>query len=143
MGSRTQETTRGAWWTTRIAALGPALVVLLAALVVCLGYAAHDDSSPAAASMTTVAATANPAGIPADHHATAVAHRTGCPAGDMCCGPASDGLRAVLIAPAQPLQAILPRTPDLPTQPDPLVLSAEPVTTGRTPDLHVLQVQRI
>ncbi|MFI1721946.1 hypothetical protein [Streptomyces sp. NPDC020489] len=142
MGSRTQNTTREAWQTTRTAALWPALVVLLAALVACLGFAAHADSSQAAASMTMVSAPAIPAAAPADHHAASVAHPADCPAGDVCCVPAGDRVRAVLVAPAQPLHAILPRTPDLPSQPDTTARSTEPVLTGRAPDLHVLQVQR-
>ncbi len=140
--SRTQGTTRGAWRTTRTAALGPALVLLLAALVACLGFAAHADSSQPAASMTTVSAPAIPAADPADHHAALVAHPADCPAGDVCCVPAGDRVRAVLVAPAQPPHALLPRTPDLPRQPDTLPPATEPVPTGRAPDLHVLQVQR-
>jgi hypothetical protein len=142
MGSRTQDTTRGAWRTTRTAALCAALAVLLAALVACLGFAAHADSSPAAASMTTVSASAIPTAAPADHQAAAVAHPADSPAGDVCCGPAVDGVRAVLVAPAQPPHAILPRTPDLPRQPDTSACFTEPVPTGHAPDLHVLQVQR-
>ncbi|WP_329333901.1 hypothetical protein OG252_04550 [Streptomyces sp. NBC_01352] len=140
MGSRRQDTTRGAWWTTRIAPLCPALVVLLAALVACLGFAAHADSSQAAS--TTLSASAIPTAAPADHHTPAVAHPADCPAGDMCCRAAVNGMRAVLVAPAQPVHAILPRTPDVPGQPDTSACSTEPIPTGRAPDLHILQVQR-
>jgi len=142
MGSRTQETTREAWRTTRTAALWAALVVLLVALVACLGFAVHADNSQAAASMTTVSAPTTPAAAPADHHAASVAHPADCPAGDVCCVPAGDRVRAVLGASAQPPHAILPRTPDIPRQPDTSPRSTEPVPTGRAPDLHVLQVQR-
>ncbi|MET9462540.1 hypothetical protein ABZY05_47350 [Streptomyces canus] len=142
MGSRTQDTTREAWRTTRTAALWPALVVLLTAVVACLGFAAHAESSQAAASLTTASAPGIPAAAPADHHAASVAHPADCPAGDVCCVPAGDRARAVLVAPAQPLDAILPRTPDLPRQPDTNARSTEPVPTGHAPDLHVLQVQR-
>ncbi|MEU5112884.1 hypothetical protein AB0G64_15420 [Streptomyces longwoodensis] len=116
-------------------------MVLLAAVVACLGFAAHAESSQAAPSMTTVSAPAIPAAAPADHHAASVAHLADCPAGDVCCVPAGDRVRAVLVAPAQPLHAILPLS-DLPRQPDTSPLSTEPVSTGRAPDLHVLQVQR-
>ncbi|WP_411152949.1 hypothetical protein [Streptomyces sp. A30] len=141
MGSRRQDTTRGAWWTTRIAPLCPALVVLLAALVAYLGFAAHADSSQAA-STTTLSASAIPTAAPTDHHTAAVAHPADCPAGDMCCRAAVNGMRAVLVAPAQPVHAILPRTPDVPRQADTSACSTEPVPTGRAPDLHILQVQR-
>ncbi|MCX4481605.1 hypothetical protein OOK44_35080 [Streptomyces cellulosae] len=117
-------------------------MVLLAVLVLCLEYAAHADSGSPAASMTTVSAPANPAGTPVGHHVTTAAHPADCPAGDMCCGPAGDRVRAVLVAPAQPLQAIMPRMPDLPRQPDTPSRSTESAAPACAPDLHVLQVQR-
>src|SRR5690606_26033455 len=55
----------GAWWTTPPAALGPALALLLAALVMCLGYGAHGGvgghASPMTA-MTSVSSGQAPAG---------------------------------------------------------------------------------
>lgn len=141
MGSRTHDTTRRAWWNTRLAALCPALVVLLAALVVCLGYAAHGDSAPVA-SMTTVSTTATPTAAPAGHHLATAAHPADCPPGDVCCGAVGDSARAVLVAPAQLSQAILPRMPDLPRQPDTPTGPPEAAQADHAPDLHVLQVQR-
>ncbi|GHG01713.1 hypothetical protein GCM10018777_10470 [Streptomyces albogriseolus] len=141
MGSLRQHTARGTWWTTRIAALCPALAVLLAALVICLGAVAHGQSTPATASMTTMSATAAPTDTPAEHHATTAAHPSDCLPGDVCCRPA-DGVRAVLATPSQPLPAVLPRMPDLPRQPDTPALSTGPASACLAPDLHVLQVQR-
>ncbi|WP_328690214.1 hypothetical protein OHA74_13650 [Streptomyces phaeochromogenes] len=142
MGSRTQHTARGTRWTTRIAAFCPALAVLLAALVICLGSVAHGQSAPDTASMTTMSATAVPTGTPAEHHAATSAHPSGCLPGDVCCRPATDSAQAVLAAPAQPHPAVLPRTPDLPGPPDTPLTSTGPAPTCRAPDLHVLQVQR-
>lgn len=143
MGSRRQHTARGTRWTTRIAALCPALAVLLAALVICLGFLAHGQSdAPAIASTTTMSATAIPTGTPVEHHATTAAHPSGCLPDDVCCSPAADGVRAVPAAPAQPLPAVLPRMPDIPKQLDTPSRFADPAPTCRAPDLHVLQVQR-
>ncbi|MGW0476316.1 hypothetical protein [Streptomyces coeruleorubidus] len=142
MGSRTQDTARGTRWTTRIAALCPALAVLLAALVVCLGFVGHGQSALSAASTTTVSTTAVLTGAPAGHHPTTAAHPSDCQPGDACCRAAADGVRAVLAAPAQPLPAILPHAPEIPRQPDTARLTAEPTPVCRAPDLHVLQVQR-
>ncbi|MEV7069114.1 hypothetical protein AB0N97_41155 [Streptomyces collinus] len=142
MGSRPRDTARGTHWTTRIAALCPALAVLLAALVICLGFAGHGQSAPAAASTTTASTTAVLTGAPAEHHTTTAAHPSDCRPGDTCCRAAADGVRAVLAAPTQPLPAILPRTPEIPRQPDTARLTAEPTPVCRAPDLHVLQVQR-
>ncbi|ALV38605.1 hypothetical protein [Streptomyces sp. CdTB01] len=139
MTSRRQSRTRRAWRTTRLAALCPALAVLLAALVICLGSLAHATSDPAAAPMTTVSTTTV---SPADHHASAVAGSANCPAGDMCCAPAADGVHAVLAAPVQPMPVLLPRMPDIPGPPDSAPLRTEPPPTADAPDLHVLQVQR-
>ncbi|MBC9723917.1 hypothetical protein [Streptomyces sp. TRM68367] len=143
MGSRTQHTARGTRRTTRIAALCPALAVLLAALVICLGFLAHGQrDAPVTASTTTMSATAVPTGTPAEHHASTAAHPSDCLPGDVCCSPAADGVRAVPAAPAQPLPAVLPRLPDLPRQLNTPSRFADPAPTCRAPDLHVLQVQR-
>lgn len=146
MSSRTQHTARGAWRTTRIAALCPALVVLLAALVMCLGPATHADSGDhtisATAVMTDVSHEQMRTGNPAEHHAMPVAHPGGCPSGDMCCSPAVHGAAAVLAAPAHPLPVTLPRMPSLPRQQAGPTLLAKPPPAGDAPDLHVLQVQR-
>jgi hypothetical protein len=142
MGSRTQDTARGTHWTTRIAALCPALAVLLAALVICLGFVGHGQNTPAAASTTTASTTAVLTGAPAEHHPTTAAHPSDCQPGDACCRAAADDVRAVLATPAQPLPAILPGTPAIPRQPDAARLPAEPAPVCRAPDLHVLQVQR-
>ncbi|GAA1262529.1 MULTISPECIES: hypothetical protein [Streptomyces] len=147
-GSRTQRAGRGAWWATRIAALCPALSVLLAALVMCLGPAAHGTDGTADGSLPTVTSVA--AGSATQHHARSaypaavetVARRGDCPAGDRCCDPASRGVRAVLSAPAQPHPAVLPRMPaaTMPDAPPPSPSGLPP--SGTAPDLHVLQIQR-
>nr|WP_258404854.1 hypothetical protein [Streptomyces sp. F12] len=142
MSSRTtQRRHRGAWWTTPVAALCPALAVLLAALVMCLGYTAHNASDQAAAPMTTMSATAAQTTPSATHHVKAIAHQADCPAGDVCCNPVAHGVRAVLAAPTQPPPTILPRTPSPPRPDTPLCSTESPPTRG-APDLHVLQVQR-
>jgi hypothetical protein len=89
-----------------------------------------------------VSAVAGLTAVPADHPAPTVAHPADCPARDGYCGPAGAGVGAVRVAPAHPLQATLPRGPDLPRQPDTATRAAEPAPTCRAPDLHVLQVQR-
>jgi hypothetical protein len=123
-------------------ALCPALAVLFAALVMCLGSMTHSAESPAAAPMTTMSATAAQTHTSATHHATTIAHPADCPAGDMCCDPVAQGVRAVRIAPAQPLSAILPRVQGLP-RPDTPARSPGLPPTRSAPNLHVLQVQRI
>lgn len=133
--------TRGAWQTTRTAALRPALITLLAALMFCLGYAAHDHSDPAAAPMATVSAATNSPGTPATHRTTTAAHPADCPAGNVCCRQTIDGAQAVLAAPAQPQPAVLSRMSSL-TRPDTASRAAEPTPICRAPDLHILQVQR-
>ncbi|MFE5022685.1 hypothetical protein ACFRAO_04935 [Streptomyces sp. NPDC056656] len=147
-GSRTQRAGRGAWWATRIAALCPALSVLLAALVMCLGPAVHGTDGMADGSLPTV--TSVKAGSATQHHAQSahphlvetVARRGDCPAGDRCCDPVSRGVRAVLSAPAQPHSAVLPRMPAaaMPDAPPPSPAGLPP--SGTAPDLHVLQIQR-
>ncbi|MER6087456.1 hypothetical protein [Streptomyces bluensis] len=147
MRSQAEHTTREAWWPTRIAALCPALLVLLATLVICLGSVSHGDSGPAGTTMTWMgpmtpaSVDALPAGAPTSHHGTTGAHSADCPYGDVCCGPAADGVRAVLAAPAQPVPVVLPSMPNTPA-PGISSRCAEPPPTGRSPDLHVLQVQR-
>ncbi|MPY52176.1 hypothetical protein [Streptomyces acidicola] len=91
--------------------------------------------------MTTTSVDSLPAGAPTSHHATTGAHPADCPYGDVCCGPAADGVRAVLAAPVQPVPAVLPSMPSVPTPGIPS-RCAEPAPTCRAPDLHVLQVQR-
>ncbi|MDO0932909.1 hypothetical protein QQY66_14845 [Streptomyces sp. DG2A-72] len=141
MKSRAQDATRGTRWTARIAALCPAFAVLLSALVLCLGLVTHGQSAPADASMTTVSTAAT--GSPAEQHLAAPAeHASDCPYDDMRCHRAVDAVRAVLAAPAHPLPAILPRSPDLPRPPDTARRIAGPTPACRAPDLHVLQVQR-
>ena len=127
------------WRTTRLVALCPALAVLLAALVICLGSLPHATSDPADVPMTTMSATA---ATPADHPTKAVTHQADCHAGDTCCTPAAQGVQAVLAAPVQPQPVLLPRTPDLPGPPDSAPRHTEPPPTACAPDLHVLQVQR-
>lgn len=139
MTNRRQFRPRGAWWTTRPAALCPALAVLLAALVVCLGPLAHATSAPAAAPATTMSAMAV---SPADHETKTVTQPADCPDGDTCCAPAAHGVHAVLAAPVQPLPVLLPRMPDLPGPPDSAPRRTEPPPATGAPDLHVLQVQR-
>ncbi|MER6011939.1 hypothetical protein [Streptomyces bluensis] len=147
MRSQAEHTTREAWWPTRIAALCPALLVLLATLVMCLGSVSHADSGPAGTTMTSMgpmapaSVDALPGGAFTSHHGTTGAHPAGCPYGDVCCGPAADGVRAVLAAPVQPVPAVLPRVPITPT-PGISSRCAAAAPTGRSPDLHVLQVQR-
>ncbi|MEU9542736.1 MULTISPECIES: hypothetical protein [Streptomyces] len=146
MSSRTQHTARGAWRTTHIAALCPALAVLLAALVICLGPAAHaasgDRATSTTAAMTGVFHAQMQTGSPAEHHTMPVAHPGGCPAGDVCCSPAVHGAAAVLAAPVHPLPVLLPRMPSLPRREAGPTLLAKPPPADSAPDLHVLQVQR-
>ncbi|ELS56451.1 hypothetical protein STVIR_2549 [Streptomyces viridochromogenes Tue57] len=116
--------------------------MLLAALVICLGVVGHGQSTPAADSTTTVSTTGVLTGTPSEDHTTTAAHPTDCQPGDACCRASADGVRAVLAAPTQPLPAILPRTPEIPRQPDIARLAAEPTPVCLAPDLHLLQVQR-
>jgi hypothetical protein len=123
-------------------ALCPALAVLFAALVMCLGYAAHGADAPATGPMTTMSATAVQANTSATHHAKTIAHPAGCPAGDVCCDPVAHGVRAVRAATDQPLHAVLPRTLSLPRADAPARFPGLPPVRGAA-DLYVLQVQRI
>ncbi|MBK3570954.1 hypothetical protein, partial [Streptomyces sp. MBT62] len=62
MSSRPQRRDRGAWRTTRSAALSSALTMLLATLLVCFGYPAHATASQVAAiPMTSLSAAHKPA----------------------------------------------------------------------------------
>ncbi|MFF7309310.1 hypothetical protein [Streptomyces sp. NPDC008137] len=131
MTSRTppaQRRSRGAWWTTCARVLRPALAVLLATVVMCLGHTEHgvgDDSR-------------------AGHHAmtTAAAHLDDCPAGESCCASAVHPVAGVLAAPVQPVPALLPRMPDLPRRQGGPAPVAQPPPASGAPDLHVLQVLR-
>jgi hypothetical protein len=139
MTGRSQSSTRAAWRTTRLAALCPALTVLLTLLVICLGTGTHAAADPAAGPMTSMSATTV---TPADPSAKVAAHPADCPDDDMCCHAAAQGVHAVLAAPVHPLPVLLPRLPDLPGPPDGTPRRAEPPPTTGAPDLHVLQVQR-
>ncbi|MBK3563602.1 hypothetical protein [Streptomyces sp. MBT62] len=142
MTGREQHRAHGAWRTTRTVALCPALAVLFAALVMCLGALAHATEAPAAAPMTTMSVTAVPADASGTHHARTFADPGGCPAGDVCCDPVAHGVRAVRTAPAEPLPAILPAVRSSLGPGTPARCPALPPARG-APDLHVLQVQRI
>ncbi|MET9567422.1 MULTISPECIES: hypothetical protein [Streptomyces] len=126
MSSRTPQRARR---VTRDAALCPALAVLLAVLVACLGYVpAHGRTAPAAAPVVTVSVPHERLASPAEH--------------DRCCGLPTHETRAVLPVGAHPLPAVAPRMPVVApaaTAPRGPVL---PPARG-APDLHVLQVQRI
>ncbi len=132
----------GAWRTTRTVALCPALAVLVAALVMCLGSMAHGADAPAAVPMTAMSATAVRADTSATHHAQTIGHPAGCPAGDVCCAPVTHGVRAVRTTPAGPVSVNLPRMRSLPGPDAPADFPGLPPARG-APDLHVLQVQRI
>lgn len=137
-----QRRSRRVWWTTRAAVLCPALTVLLAALMVCLGYAAHGGNGDHAAAMTSVSGMQTPTGNPGEHHALPAAHAGDCPSGGTCCAPAVHDVRVILAAPSHPLPVLLPRMPDLPRQPGTTRFFANAPPAGAAPDLHVLQVQR-
>ncbi|MBB3075426.1 hypothetical protein [Streptomyces violarus] len=127
MTSRTplmQRRPRGAWRTTWARVLCPALAVLLAAAVMCLGHAEHGAGDDRAG-----------------HHVTAV-HLHDCPTDDACCAPAVHPAAGVLAAPVQPMPALLPRMPDLPRWQGSPALLAQPPPASGAPDLHVLQVLR-
>ncbi|MFF7467619.1 hypothetical protein [Streptomyces sp. NPDC008092] len=165
MSGRTQHGRRGAWRATRPAVLCHALAMLLTALVMCLGPAAHAAADLATAPMTATSTTRTPPpmtatsttrtpppmtatsaaptapGHAADHHAVAVTHPGNCPAGGVCCAQDTRGVRAVLPTAVQPASSALPRVF---SRPGPAVLacSVGRAPTRGTPDLHVLQVQR-
>ncbi|MFI6407459.1 hypothetical protein [Streptomyces sp. NPDC050548] len=122
-------------------ALCPALAVLFAALVMCLGALAHGTDAPAAASMTTMSGMTVPADTWGNHHGKTFSDPGDCPAGDVCCDPVAHGVRAVRHAPAEPLSAPLPALQGSPGPGTPARCPALPPARG-APDLHVLQVQR-
>lgn len=142
MATSRQHTTRAAGRTTRLAVLNPALAVLLAVLVMGFGYVTHGHGDPTATAMTTMSAPTLPMDTSDGHHTTAATHPADCPSGDVCCGSAAEGVRAVLATPTQPLPAVLPRAPGLPRPPDTFSRATPSPPTGRAPDLYVLQVQR-
>ncbi|MFB7933314.1 hypothetical protein ACFC4C_29835 [Streptomyces sp. NPDC056039] len=123
----TQRRSRGAWWTTWARVLSPALAVLLAALVMCLGYAGHGGVD---------------GGHRAGHHAVAAVHVDDCPTGDACCAQAVHPAAGVLATSVQPMPALLPRMPDPPRRQGGPALFAQPPPVSGAPDLHVLQVLR-
>ncbi|WP_217549825.1 hypothetical protein [Streptomyces sp. GbtcB6] len=141
MSSRTQHGRRGAWRTTRSAALCHALVMLLTALVMCLGPAAHAAADLATAPMTAMPTAGTTPTHPTEHRVVKVTHPGNCPAGDVCCAQDAHGVRAVLPTTTQPAPAVLPRIPSLPG-PAALACSLGLTPTRGAPDLHFLQVQR-
>jgi len=114
-------------------ALSPALAVLLATLVMCLGYGVYDRGERAAAPVAEVSAPVSVGeerlGSPGEDH-------------DKCCGRPFREIRAVLPVAAQPLPAVLPHLPFVPRPAAPSHSPGPPSPRG-APDLHVLQVQRI
>ncbi|GGN89320.1 hypothetical protein GCM10011579_084080 [Streptomyces albiflavescens] len=138
MSRWTQHRPRGARQNTPLTVFCAALTVLFAAVVLCLGPMAHTGvAGTAAAPMATMSTTEQPA----QKQTVAVTHQADCPVGDVCCGLAIHAVRAVPVAPAQPLPATLPCIPSLP-RPHDTSCSAHSPPTGGAPDLHVLQVQR-
>ena len=134
---------RAACRTTRLAVLWPALAVLLAVLVMGLGDVTHGHGgTPTATAMNTMVTPSIAMETSDGHHTTAATHPADCPPGDVCCGPATEGVRAVLATPAQPLPAVLRRAPGLPRPPTACSRATPSLPTDRAPDLHVLQVQR-
>lgn len=140
-----QRNNRGARWITPPAALGPALALLLAALVMCVGYGAHGavggHTSPMTA-MTSVSSGQTSAGTSTGHHAMPSVQQNDCPAGDVCCAPAVHIGGVVAAAPVHPVPAVLPRMPGLPRPPNNPTFPAGRLLPDEAPDLHVLQVQR-
>lgn len=138
-----QRRSRGAWWAAQ--ALCPALAVLLAAVVMCLGYAEHGGSGDGAvpmAAMTDATGLPMAPGDPAGQHAVPGVHLGDCPAGDECCASAVHAVAGVLAAPVQTMPVLLPRSPDGPRWQDGTALLAQPPPASGAPDLHVLQVLR-
>ena len=114
---------------TRDAVLGPALALLLAALVMCLGYVpSHGRAAPDADPVVTVSVAHERLDSPAEH--------------DRCCGLPTREARAVLPVGAHPLPAVLPRMPVVARPVGSSHVPVLPPARG-APDLHVLQVQRI
>jgi hypothetical protein len=146
------------------AALCAALAVLLAVLVAGLGYVpAHGRTAPtgaptadaptavapsaagptAASPAAASSAVASPA-VASPVFTVSVAHeRLGSPAEhDQCCGLPTREARAVLPVGAHPLPAVAPRMP-VAAHPAPAARVCVLPPAHGTPDLHVLQVQRI
>ncbi|MEU9187422.1 hypothetical protein AB0D14_23360 [Streptomyces sp. NPDC048484] len=126
MSSRTAQRARR---VMRDAAPRPALAVLLAVLVACLGYVPpHGRAAPPSVPVLAVSVTHERLGSPAEH--------------DQCCGLPTREARAVLPVGAHPLPAPVPR---MPVVAHPATASRAPVLPPArgAPDLHVLQVQRI
>ncbi|MFH9828376.1 MULTISPECIES: hypothetical protein [Streptomyces] len=144
MSSRPQSRRRGAWCGTRIAVLRPALGVLLATLMMCLGSVAHVGTDRAADAVPVAAPAAVEAGTDqrVGHRAAVVARSDDCPPRDECCGQTDRGVRAVLPASVAPLPAVLPRLPGSPCGSDTGIRALVLPLSGGPPDLHVLQVQR-
>ncbi|MFG3517033.1 hypothetical protein [Streptomyces bobili] len=144
MSSRPQSRRRGAWCGTRIAVLRPALGVLLATLMMCLGSVAHVGTDRAADAVPVAASAAVEAGTDqrVGHRAAVVARSDDCPPRDECCGQTDRGVRAVLPASVAPLPAVLPRLPGSPCGSDTGIRALVLPLSGGPPDLHVLQVQR-
>lgn len=134
---------RGSRWTVRTAALCPALAVLLAALVVCLGYAGHSGAEEDAAPPTALSAGGTvAAGTPAEHPLVSLVRQGGCSPGDPCCSPVVHDVPAVLGTPTQAPPLALTRMPGLPCPERYPTVLAQPPPVHSAPDLHVLQVQR-
>ncbi|MFF3897350.1 hypothetical protein ACFYY3_30130 [Streptomyces sp. NPDC001812] len=129
--------------TVRTAVLCPALAVLLAALVMCLGYAGHSGAEGGATTPTALSASrAVAAGTPAEHPVMPLVRQGDCSPGDPCCSPVAHDVPAVRGAPAQTPPLALTRVPGFPCpERYPAVLAQPPPEHG-APDLHVLQVQR-
>ncbi|WP_031511363.1 hypothetical protein [Streptomyces megasporus] len=138
----------GAPYTVRSAAMGYALVTLLAALFACLSTVAHHDRSllpgAAAADRGTVVPVGYGTGAAAtaEDVTSAATGREGCPRAGTCCGPGTHRAATVLSVPVAPAPATAPRLPRIAAPSPPLPAVAHGVD-GRTPDLHALQVQRV
>ncbi|WP_237408045.1 hypothetical protein [Streptomyces sp. M2CJ-2] len=146
MRSRAQQARdrgRGPRWTVRTAVLCPALAVLLAALVVCLGYAGHGGAEKDAAPPTAPSAGGTVVtGTPAGHPVMSLVRQGDCSPGDPCCSPAVHDVPAVLGAPTQTPPLALTRMPGFPCPERHPAVLAQPPPVHSAPDLHVLQVQR-
>ncbi|MFD9903007.1 hypothetical protein [Streptomyces sp. NPDC059063] len=95
------------------------------------------------AAPTAMGATHHEAAPPAARHSHPVSvHPVDCPPKDMCCDAGAHGVHAVRAASVQPQPGILTRTPGLPRPATPAHSAAHAPIRG-SPDLHVLQVQRI
>ncbi|MGY3205900.1 hypothetical protein [Streptomyces sp. TE5632] len=138
-----QDRGHGPRWTVRTAVLCPALAVLLAALVVCLGYAGHSGAEGDAAPPTALSADRTvAAGSPAEHPVMSLVGQGDCSPGNPCCSPVVHDVPAALGAPTQTPPLVLTRVPGFPCpERHPAVLAQPPPVHG-APDLHVLQVQR-